>query len=203
MELNAFTAGVEPGGLTHGYEIKILVCYLLNQVDEAMTFEQIHEALLVKGLVNYFELADALSELLESGHIRATDCVKDSDRYQLTPLGLETARTFQSSLPATVRDKAVRSAKNLLARKKRETENLVSISRTSDGYLVDMTICDIGSDLLSISLFMPTEEEAELVKRRFLRDPLLVYKGVLALMTGDLKTVGELAETPDNIYEDS
>lgn len=203
MELNAFTAGVEPGGLTHGYEIKILVCYLLDQIGEGMTFDQIHEALLAKGLVNYFELADALSELLESGHIKAVGCIKDSDCYQLTPLGLETAHTFQSSLPATVRDKAVRSAKNLLARKKRETENLVSISRVVDGYLVDMTICDIGSDLLAISLFMPTEEEAELVKRRFLRDPLLIYKGVLALMTGDLKTVGDLVETPDNIYEDS
>ncbi|MDD2955907.1 MAG: DUF4364 family protein [Oscillospiraceae bacterium] len=203
MELNALTAGVEPGGLTHGYEIKILVCYLLDQIKEAMTFEQIHEALLAKGLVNYFELADALSELLESGHIRTVDCIKDSDAYQLTPLGLETSHTFQSSLPTTVRDKAVRSARNLLARKKRETENLVSITRAMDGYIVDMTICDIGSDLLSLSLFMPTEEEAQQVRRRFLRDPLLVYKGVLALMTGDLKTVGELSETPDNIYEDS
>lgn len=46
LDLNAFTAGVEPGGLTHGYEIKILVCYLLGQIGTGMTFTQISDALL-------------------------------------------------------------------------------------------------------------------------------------------------------------
>ena len=49
LDLNAFTAGVEPGGLTHGYEIKILVCYLLGQIGTGMTFTQISDALLHRG----------------------------------------------------------------------------------------------------------------------------------------------------------
>ena len=47
LDLNAFTAGVEPGGLTHGYEIKILVCYLLRQLNRGMTFSQINDALCI------------------------------------------------------------------------------------------------------------------------------------------------------------
>ena len=74
LDLNAFTAGVEPGGLTHGYEIKILVCYLLGQIGTGMTFTQISDALLHRGLVNYFELANALSDLTESGHLTCEDC---------------------------------------------------------------------------------------------------------------------------------
>ena len=65
LDLNAFTAGVEPGGLTHGYEIKILVCYLLEQIGTGMTFTQISDALLHRSLVNYFELANALNVSLD------------------------------------------------------------------------------------------------------------------------------------------
>ena len=100
MDLNAFTAGVEPGGLTHGYEIKILVCYLLDQIGAGMTFTQISDALLHRGLVNYFELANALSDLAESGHLTAEDCAgnQEDTRYCLTDLGRQTSATFSSKI---------------------------------------------------------------------------------------------------------
>lgn len=201
MDLNAFTAGVEPGGLNKTHEIKILVCYLLTNIGQHMTLPQINEALLKRGLVNYFELADAMSDLLESGHLTIRDVINDNDLYEVTPLGIQTAKEFGNSLPLSIREKALRSATALLARQKNERENVVTIDKVQDGYVVNMIISDIGSDLMNLSLFMPTEVEAEVIKRRFNTDPLLVYKGILALMTGDMKTVGELIPS-DYVYED-
>ena len=203
MDLNAFTAGVEPGGLTHGYEIKILVCYLLGQIGTGMTFTQISDALLHRGLVNYFELANALSDLTESGHLTCEDCAgrQEDTSYHLTDLGRQTACTFSGTLPVSVREKAVKSARHQLLRRKIESSNHASIRKAEDGYIVDMTICDIGSDLLSLSLFITTEQEAEQVRQHFLSDPLLTYKGVLALLTGDLQTVGQLIPTKDEDYQ--
>lgn len=202
MELNAFSAGIEPGGLTLGHEIKILICYLLRNIPQKLTLSQINEALLKRGLVNYFELADAMSELLESGHIVISGTTsKDEERYTLTDLGERTALEFSDSLPLTVREKALSSARNLLARQKNEAENIVTVDRVKDGYMVNLIISDIGSDLMNLSLFMPTEAEAQAVKRQFIRDPLLVYKGMFALLTGDLKTVGELIPTDVPLYD--
>ncbi|WP_312645319.1 DUF4364 family protein [Hydrogenoanaerobacterium sp.] len=203
MELNAFSAGIEPGGLTLSHEIKILVCYLLQNIRQKLTLSQINEALLKKGLVNYFELADAMSELLDSGHIVicATN-KKDEECYGLTELGVRTAREFSDTLPLTVREKALISAQNLLARQKSAAENIVTVDKVKDGYMVNLIISDIGSDLMNLSLFMPTETEADAVKRQFIRDPLLIYKGMLALLTGDLKTVGELIPSDNAMYDD-
>ncbi|RPF47896.1 uncharacterized protein DUF4364 [Hydrogenoanaerobacterium saccharovorans] len=203
MELKAFSAGIEPGGLTLAHEIKILVCYLLHNISQKLTLSQINEALLKKGLVNYFELADAMSELLESGHIIicATN-EKDEECYELTELGVRTAQEFSDTLPLTVREKALHSAQNLLARQKSAAENIVTVDKVKDGYMVNLIISDIGSDLMNLSLFMPTENEADAVKRQFIRDPLLIYKGMLALLTGDLKTVGELIPTDNAMYDD-
>lgn len=203
LDLNAFTAGVEPGGLTHGYEIKILVCYLLREISDGMTFTQINDALLHRGLVNYFELANALSDLVESKHLTCEDCdgSQEDTIYQLTALGEETAETFSPTLPASVKEKAISCARHQILRKKIASSNHANIRKEEDGYIVDMTICDIGSDLLSLSLFMPTEHEAEQVRQHFLSDPLLTYKGVLALLTGDLQTVGALIPTKDEDYQ--
>lgn len=203
MEFNAFTAGVAPGGLTRSFEIKFLVCYLLSQIKEPMTFSQINDALLHHGLVNYFELAGTLSELAESGHLACEDLAdnREDSLYRLTALGLETAKTFAGTLPASVKEKALNCARHQMLRKRIESSNHAKVRRTDDGYVVDISVCDIGSDLLNLSLFMPTETEADLVRRVFLSDPLMVYRGVLALLTGDLQTVGKLIPSKDEDYQ--
>ena len=76
MEVDAFTAGVEPGGLNSTRDIKILCCYLLNYVNQPVQHEQLVEALTVTGLVNYFEVASAISELLMMGNV-----IQDENGY--------------------------------------------------------------------------------------------------------------------------
>ena len=63
MGSNVFTGGVEPGGLTYDFEIKIFVCFLLHRVGQPMTFEQMNEVVFQNGVANYFEFAEAVGEL--------------------------------------------------------------------------------------------------------------------------------------------
>ena len=59
----AFTAGVKPGGLTDDTQIRILLCYLIKTAGP-LTRDTLQGALLQEQLVNYFEFADALAEVL-------------------------------------------------------------------------------------------------------------------------------------------
>ena len=43
---------------------------------------------------------------------------------------------------------------------------------------------DLPAELLSLSMYVPTEELCEAMKRRFLRDPTELYRAVLAALTG-------------------
>ena len=61
-----FTAGIRPGGLTEGREIRILICHILTEIGEPMSFDEMTEAILSDGTANYFEFADALAELRET-----------------------------------------------------------------------------------------------------------------------------------------
>ena len=111
---------------------------------------------------------------------------------RVTDLGKSTAHTLKRSLPRSVRDKVVRIAMGLLARMRREAENTVEIREASDGVVLTVKIHDIGSDLLSLDLFLPDRMQAEMAAELFLQDPSTLYKGVIALLTGDRETVRDL-----------
>lgn len=192
MPGDGFIEGVEPGGLKDIGEIKVLICYLLKSVGKPLSFKSLNEIVQHDGLCNYFAFASALHELLVSGHV---DIVKDGDTelYKNTSLGDETAELFERRLPASVREKAIGTAVKLLAKIKRESENRVEIEENpSGGYNVICNSYDMGDTLMSIKLLVVDKEQADLIKKQFQSAPEIVYKGVLALMTGDTKTAAEL-----------
>lgn len=186
MDNKAISAGVEPGGIRDKNQVKILVCYLLRKVEKPLSFDNLNEILAAYGLVNYFELVDAVNSLLETGHIDLSEN-EGAKRYNCTRLGAGTADLFERSLPFSVREKAVAAAVELLARIKRESENKVEIKTDQNGLCtIHCRILDRQDTLLDVGLEVPTAEQAEMIKKRFLKDPELVYKGVLALLTGDV-----------------
>lgn len=189
MDNQAFTGGIKPGGLTEDYEIKILICYLLHHLGKSMSFHELNDILLNEGVANYFAITQAISKLLASGHIALAEVFTNEERYQVTDLGVKTSLSFEKSIPVTVREGTLRAAEEYLLRQKLERENQVSIKRESDGYTITLRLTDIGSDLMQISLFVPSEEECQRVKERFLSDPATIYRGMLALLTGDSATV--------------
>ena len=200
MDVNAFTQGVRPGSVTTRHEILILICYLVGQAGQPVTYEQLSQALMRQQLVNYFEFADAMASLEKSGHLVPAPGAQG--HWVLSPLGEQAAQAFEHSLPAAVRERATNSMKKILTLLKREQKNHVLIQKQEDGYTVTITVADVGSDLLTISLFLPTREECEQVRRRFLNDPTFIYKGAFALLTGDLRTVGDLVPSGEDLFEE-
>ena len=82
-----FTAGIRPGGLTEGREIRILICHILTELGEPMSFDEMTEAVLADGTANYFEFADALAELRESGCVVAFKTESGINEYTVTESG--------------------------------------------------------------------------------------------------------------------
>lgn len=194
MLSDGFGEGVAPGGLKDADDIKILICYLLKSVDRPLSFENLNEILQHDGLCNYFGFASALHELLVSGHI---DLVHENgeDLYKTTSLGVATAELFERRLPVSVREKAVNAAVRLLSRIKRESENRVEFTENSSGgFDVTCSVLDMGDTLMSVKLLVADRAQAESVKRQFQSNPDIVYRGVLALLTGDVATAAKLID---------
>lgn len=200
MEQETFRAGVRPGGPTTVDEIKILVCYMLSKTGEAMSFEQMHDALSEQDLVNYFDIVYAVDALERTGSIKATTEESGRAVYSVTESGRKAAKTVTGMLPSSVRRKAAESARKLLLREKRLREIIAEISEYGDGFEVKLGIPQSGTNLAVFKLFCPTREEAELVRKRFLNDPVFIYKGVAALLTGDKNILGEIFPSEEKLF---
>ena len=177
---DAFSAGVEPGGLYTSQEIKILICYMLLGVGEPMERQMVTELIAGNGLANFFETAAAVDELARQGHL-----TEEEGRISLTETGRQVGDTLAGMIPYTLRERSVKAALQLLTRIRREQENTVELEKLDHGYRVTCTIQDSASPLMSVSLRVADNMQAGLIRENFLDDPTLLYRSLLAILTGD------------------
>lgn len=178
---DAFNAGVEPGGLYSSQEIKILICYMLRGAGEPMPRQAVLDLIAGDGMANFFETGAAVDELLRHGSLQETadGCLR------LTDEGALAADTLAGMIPYTLRERSVKAAMRLLARIRRERENQVDIRQLEHGCAVTCTLNDAREPLMSVTLRVADHLQAQLVKEQFLEDPSLLYRSVLAILTGD------------------
>lgn len=176
--------GIGIGPMTDKYDIKILICYLLNSVKTPLSKDQINFIFQDEQLVNYFSFCEALKELIEAGHI-TSNITSDGELYLLNELGIETAKKLERTLPTSLRDNVVRAAITLLAKIKKERENQVDIFPYENGFMVHCVMHDSSFDLLRLDIFAPDSLQADRIKENFLNDPTKVYQGIVKLLIED------------------
>lgn len=183
MEYDAFDAGIELGGLRNRDDIRLLVCYLLKSVDAPMTRQMLNEAMQEDGLANYFEVGQAIEELLKTGNITA-DIEDEEEVISVTNRGREAAELLQTSLPKTVREKAVNSAIRLMTRARVERENQIEVKKEDDGgYTITFSLTDRGTAMMKLSIYVCDSLQLEQVKQNFIDDPVKVYSAIITSLT--------------------
>ena len=183
MEYDAFDAGIELGGLRSRDDIRLLICYLLKSIDAPMTRQMLNDSMQEDGLANFFEVGQAIEELLKTGNI-TTDILQDEEVLIVTERGREAAELLQTSLPRTVREKAVNSAIRLTTRAKVERENKIEVKKEDDGgYTITFTLFDRGTELMKLSIYVVDSLQLETVKQNFINDPVKVYSSIITSLT--------------------
>lgn len=178
---DAFFEGVEPGGLRSRSEIKLLICYIICRIDGGITKNQLTDILCKKSLANYFEISQALIDVMKTGNI--TGEFKDGEEYLYpTDLGKANTAQLEDELPYTVKEAALNATVESLTRFKRERENNIEIEPHGNGFDVTISVMDNDDRLLSVTLFVADEEQAQNVKDKFLQDPIKFYSTIVALL---------------------
>ena len=183
MEFDAFDAGIELGGLRNRDDIRLLVCYLLKSIDAPMTRQMLNDAMQEDGLANFFEVGQAIEELLKTGNITA-DILDEEEVISVTEKGREAAELLQTSLPKTVREKAVNSAIQLTTKAKIERENKIEVKKEDDGgYTITFTLFDRDTEMMKLSIYVVDSLQLETVKQNFINDPVKVYSSIITSLT--------------------
>lgn len=169
------------GGLNDVSDVKILVLYILNYAGTPLKRENLMHIALDSGSVQYFDLAQAIDELLLTGPVDIVSA-QEPDMLRITQLGRQTLSMFEKNLPYSVRRKNQAALLDMLADIKRKQSVKSEIVKKQSGFEVVCTLYDGDETLMSYTLLVPTQIQAQMIADRFEKRPTDVYKSILGLL---------------------
>ena len=179
-QYDAFSTGVETGGLFHIDEIKTLICYLLRKVDTPLSSERIRQTLVSQGLANYFDVSESISDLLRAGNVTADFAENEDEVLHLTPIGENASTELLRDIPKSVREKALSAVLESVAKDRNAQETKIDVAECGSGFNVTFRVADRDEDLMRITLYAADRAQVERMKDNFLKDPARIYSGILA-----------------------
>ncbi len=182
MEKDAISVNVGKGGLKSTAEIKILVLYLLMNVNEPVPSNQIADLLHLEAIANTFEVNDAFDQLHQNELIFEAEGLKEC--YLINDKGRDVGQTLQSSVPFTVREKSLKLLKKMLQRNRHMKETDIVISHEPDGTIkITCSAIENNSVIMSFSLQATDDAQAIRIRENYLDDPALVYRTLIDMLT--------------------
>lgn len=187
FKLDAFPVDDTTGGIRSTEKIRIIICYILKNIDTPLSRDYIQSALYDNGIANYFEISQAIDNLIDVG---AVDC--NDNILTLNDKGRQIARDLKDELSLYIKNKAIRAVQLTLIYERRKKENEISISKIDENkYRLDITLLSGMDDsenkdvLMNVSVFVSDSLQAETMKRTFLNNPVRLYQKIIEGLTED------------------
>ena len=147
-------------------DIKFLILYFMARVAAPIDFPTLTELTVCDDGIGYFEFAEAVSELVESGH-----------------LTLEDGAACESSLPYSVKRNCSAQLVKLNGILRRNAQVRAETEpRPEGGYSARMFLDDDGGNLFTLELFCGSQEQANRLAESFKAEPERIYNEVLSAL---------------------
>ena len=192
-----------PAPLHDKNEIKIFTLFLLDKIGYPLDYNNIASIVVQDGVVRYFDFADCFFQLLDAGHIcRAEDAdtqlsldgsvdSEQEEKYVITDTGRQVARVLGDKLMIRVREQGIRSALRHLSLQKLGAVIDQNYEPDGDCYAYRCSIKDPQGQVLSVHVRLDNKWQLDRVLKNFADRPDVIYRGILALLNGDVNYIFE------------
>lgn len=162
---------------------KLIILYFLKKTGQETSNAILSDFILENRYTDYFTIQQTLHSLTEDQLISVRQ-TRQSAFYQITKKGVEILDDFGSQLPVDTRCQI----EDYLRENKISIQQAVSVNTDytklrSREYLATGTLMERGNVLLSVSLNVPTEQEAVRICEQFRERQEEVYQSLLQILT--------------------
>ncbi len=170
------------------FQIKVFILYLLKNIREPLEYGIISDMVLQDGFVSNSDFPICFCELLDLGQI-LENRIDGKSLYRISELGVQSVSSVEFNLYDSIKEKALRSAHRLLAFHKTGNRINADIVPAEEGYMVKCSITDKEKTILDLNIYLTDDKYADNMKENFVERAEVIYKGVLALLSGDVNYI--------------
>lgn len=187
-------------------QIKIFILYLIEKIGYPLSYNTIASIVLQDGVVDFFDFSECFYELVDAGlidEIKSASAEKvytedpavtedsETSLYTASFKGKQVALGLSDSIMRGVRERSYRSALRHLSFEK--SGAVVDHTFENDGkhYLFKCSIKDREGRVMDVSVRVDDEKQLERMRTNYTLHPEVVYRGLIALLTGDVNYIFE------------
>lgn len=140
---------------------KLIILYLLDNIDFPIANAQLTNFLLDKNYTNYFNIQEIYQDLLEDEYIRF-DKINNNYVYCITKSGCEALSFFSNNLSPAIKDEIdsyIQENEYMLREEVSTIADYYEIKK--DEYVTRLQVLERGSTILDLSLNVSSEESAD------------------------------------------
>ena len=165
-------------------EVQYLILFALHFFPVAIAEGDLLDVVYVDDGFGYFEFSAAMKKLLERKLVAQVGD-PGQEKYFVTPRGAEVLDILEKDLRPSVRDRAEKAAMRVLGKIRRDASIKTARTQREDGtYTVELRVCDGNTDQMKLEFQMLTRRQCELIEDQFRRNAEIIYKEILALLSG-------------------
>ncbi len=161
--------------------IQFIILYTLSKVDNAVPYNELLNLVLDNCNINYNDFQVALDNLVQTKHVRAFIEGAHNQKYEITQKGMNAGDFFTSNIPIYIREPIDNSIKELFkeTRRKNAVRGNITPVRKNEYSAECRLYDDDNTELLSLSIYAGTREEAERMSRMFREKSGEIYAKIL------------------------
>ena len=160
---------------------KLILLYMLDNLEFPLTNSQISEFILDRGYTDYFTLQQTIYDL-QSSELVVAENIRNSTRYIITEAGRETISMFGSKLSSAIKE----DIQNFFQEKKYQLRKEIDLQADyypiDKEYMVHCLIKEKKSTLLELKINVVTKEQAVHICDHWQKDSEEIYNYLIQKM---------------------
>lgn len=164
--------------------VKLLICYLLYNLETETDSEALYEIAVDSGTINYFYYNEAIDELLINDTILSNADENGHMLFSLSDKGKKYVKNFSTYVQRSFRDRLMYSAMQYKARQLENASLSLDYEDSDGGCSLICSISNNSKTLVDMKLFAASRTQAELIGERISENPSKFYSQFIDFILG-------------------
>lgn len=168
---------MERHGFIHDMlDLKVLLLFMMARLQYPVNVQKAYELALQDDCVSYFDVAEALPQMVETGHLKC-----ENGYYSITEKGIETGKLTDDSLafPVMQRVKAAVDYYNIECRRDKYIQ-VQTLEKSEDEYSTKVILDDEMGTLMTLELSAPSRKQAIVLSRELRGKAERIYQMIIS-----------------------